>query len=337
MTPLTGRTIPLGNGLTSLDFEEFSWKDGEGGYKGVSAANFGALYDYMRTYYSGVITIEERTPYLTVLCSKATPSKADRPFLIASLLAIWLVDDVPYEFDGGYLGNLEIQLQLSSNYTDDIVPYHIPRTETLWQLMRVCFPDAVAVSYISNEIFVELPTVPAREHAGRLRGYPGWFAHGERPSVFYHNGVRIRASPMDERVGRTRRRVVERGKLLGSDELVMDDVYVIDNETAGGCQGAMLCKGKTVIAEGEVVLGIFATSDAMGYGDPGIRAGCCGSALVRLEKGEEDEGGLLKRSGDIGGFIVSSEFEGGIPNDIPRLLVYAEANDSFISDGREAS
>ncbi|KFY37724.1 hypothetical protein V495_07007 [Pseudogymnoascus sp. VKM F-4514 (FW-929)] len=280
---------------STLDFEEFSWKDGEGGYKGVSASNFGALYDYMRAHYSGVITIEERTPYLTILCSKATPSQKDRPFLIAGLLAIWLVDDVPYEFEGGYLGNLEIQLQLDSDYTADIVLYHIPRTKTLWQLMRERFRDAVAVSFISNEIFIELPTVPAREHAGRLRGYPGWFAHGERPSVFYHNGVRIRTSRPEKGVGRSRRRETEGKKLLGSDELVMDDVHVIDN-AAVGCQGAMLCKGKTVVAEGEVVMGIFATSDAMGYGDPGIRAGCTGSALVKLEKGGEDEGGLLKRS-----------------------------------------
>jgi hypothetical protein len=53
MSRLTGRTTPLGTGLTFLDFEEFTWKDGEGGYKGVSAANFGALYDYMRAYYAG--------------------------------------------------------------------------------------------------------------------------------------------------------------------------------------------------------------------------------------------------------------------------------------------
>jgi hypothetical protein len=335
MSPLTGQTTPPGNGLTSLDFEEFSWKDGEGGYKGVSAVNFGNLYDYMRAYYAGVITIEERTPYLTILCS-STPPPSTRPFLIAGLLAIWLVDGVPYEFEGGYLGNLEILLQLFSDYTDDIQPYHIPRTETLWQLMRVCFPDALAVSFISNEIFVEVPTVLARELAGRLRGHPGWFAHGERPSMFYHNGVRIRASGLDERVGRGRRRETEGRKLLGSDELVMDDVYVIDNKAAG-CQGALLCKGKTVIADGKVVLGIFATSDAMEYGDPGIRAGCCGSALVRLEKDEDDEGGLLERSGEIGGFIEASELEGGVPNDIPRLLVYAEVNDSFIEDGRGAA
>lgn len=127
------------------------------------------------------------------------------------------------------------------------------------------------------------------------------------------------------------------GKLLGSDMLKMDDIYVIDNDGTG-CHGAMLCKGKTVISQhdsDQVVLGIFATSDSIAYGDPSIRAGCCGSALVRLEKSMEAKGGFEK-SGEVGGVIVASEFEGGsIPENTPRLLCFAEVNDALIeAEGR---
>lgn len=108
---------------------------------------------------------------------------------------------------------------------------------------------------------------------------------------------------------------------------------MIDND-ATGCQGAMLCKGKTVIShKDEVVLGIFATSDCVAYGDPGIRARCCGSALVRLEKSTDDEWGLEK-SGEVGGFIVGLEVgEESGSDSIPRLLCYAEVSDGVIESG----
>ncbi|OBT90583.1 hypothetical protein VE02_01060 [Pseudogymnoascus sp. 03VT05] len=100
----------------------------------------------------------------------------------------------------------------------------------------------------------------------------------------------------------------------------------------------MLCKGETVISQpNQVVMGIFATSDPVAYGEPGIRAGCCGSALVRMDRSTEAEGGLLEKSRMTGGFIVGSEFgEGDGADNFPRVLCYAEVNDDFMEAGQDA-
>ncbi|KFZ15360.1 hypothetical protein V502_05666 [Pseudogymnoascus sp. VKM F-4520 (FW-2644)] len=339
MFSLNAQMNELGNGLKSLTFEEFSWKDKNGGYELIPAANILKVLTYLRTHYPEVsTTIDEMPPYLVIWCEETVLEPSKRPFLIGGLLAVWIVEgqSPPVELNLGFLGNLEMRLHLDDDLAEDIRKYHIPKTDTLRQLMRKGFPNALAVSFISNEIFVELPELPRHEHAARLKTYPGLFAHGG-PMLFYYSGLLFRTQRNDRKLEEAKPHGLE-GKLLSSDMLKMDDIYVIDNEGTG-CHGAMLCKGKTVISQNgndEVVLGVFATSDSAAYGDPSIRAGCCGSALVRLEKSREAEGGFEK-SGKIGGVIVASELEGGsIRDNTPRLLCFAEVNDALIEAGGEA-
>ncbi|OBT65830.1 hypothetical protein VE03_05439 [Pseudogymnoascus sp. 23342-1-I1] len=271
-------------------------------------------------------------PYVVIWCQETTPEPSKRPFLIGGSLGIWLVhgQSLPCEIIGGVLGNYRMVLELDDEHAEDIRSHHIPKTDTLRQLMHGGFPDTLAISFINNDIIVALPELPLIEHAKRLQTQPGWFAHNKQ-KLFYQNGLQTTAHS-NKQLGQPRPRVGE-GKLLQSDELVMDDVYMIDNDGTG-CHGAMLCKGKTIISQtDEVVLGVFATSDCVAYGDPDIRARCDGSALVRLKKGTEAEGGFEK-SGDIGGFIVGSEFEEKRASDnFPRLLCYAEVNDEVIEAG----
>lgn len=138
MSSLNDQTNNLGSGLTSLTFAEFTWDNGNGGYKMISSSNLGKLYHYMRTHYPGVTTIDEMPPYLIIWSSNALPAPSKRPFLIGGLLALWLVEGqgLPPEIMGGFLGNLEIQLEIGGDYVEDLQHYHIPKTDTLWKLMR---------------------------------------------------------------------------------------------------------------------------------------------------------------------------------------------------------
>lgn len=183
----------LDTGLASLQFEEFSWDDGNGGYKGVSAAHFGKLNTYLKMLYPEVQSIEERTPYLVIWCKDSVPESSNRPFLVAGLLGVWLVDgpdNLPIEFIGESLGNLNLVLELDKDLAEDIRKNHIPKTKTLCRLLREHFPEAQAVSFINNEILVELPVLSASEHGERLQKLFGQFGHS-RLSLFYHNGFRI--------------------------------------------------------------------------------------------------------------------------------------------------
>ena len=190
MSSLNAQMNELGNGLKSLTFEEFSWKDENGDYELIPAANIRKVLTYLRTHYPEVsTTIDEMSPYLVIWCEGSVPEPSKRSFLIGDLLAVWLVEgqSPPRGIICGQLGNLEIRLQIDDDLAEDIRHYHIPKTNTLRQLMRKGFSNALAISFISNEIFVELPELSRHEHAARLRTYPGLFAHGG-PMLFYNNG-----------------------------------------------------------------------------------------------------------------------------------------------------
>lgn len=96
----------------------------------------------------------------------------------------------------------------------------------------------------------------------------------------------------------------------------------------------------------------------MTYGLPVIRAGVCGSALVRLaeSEGSRDDGknsqapaaetGLITRtvensftnSGEIGGFMNWSDLQEKITHSaVPRLLCYADVTDPLINSGWKVS
>lgn len=64
----------LGNGLKSLTFEEFSWKDENGGYEMIPVANILKVLTYLRTHYPEVsTTIDEMPPYLVIWCEGSVP------------------------------------------------------------------------------------------------------------------------------------------------------------------------------------------------------------------------------------------------------------------------
>jgi hypothetical protein len=180
--------------LSSLQFEEFSWDDGNGGYQLVKTAYLKKLLYYMITLYPQIIMIDEHVPYLLIWCEDSVPESSKRPLLIGGLLGVWLVhgrDDRPPELIPGYLGNLGITLELEDDLAEDIRKYHLPKTETLCRLMREHFPDAIALTSVDSELQIELPEIPASEHGERLQKFPGWFSHKDAPRLLYHNGFLI--------------------------------------------------------------------------------------------------------------------------------------------------
>lgn len=486
---LSSQDERLDTGLASLQFEEFSWDNGTGGYRPISAKHLLQLNTYLTTLYPEVDVIEERIPYLIVWCKESIPESSKRPFLIGGLLGVWLLegqDNLPREFFDEDLGNMAIVIRVNHDLASDIDHYHIPKTETLCQLMREQFPDALGVSFLTNEFFIELPELPINEHIKRVRNLPGRFAH-EAPLLKYHNGLRItgqehkplktpnpekidgeyddtdyvathgyfqpgsmlredggnmisagilvekdehrrltvaihcwqkeiddalekmgdpkyfQVSQGETRVGYISERLEKSDiglatlidnvefrnrfldipggptKLLPSDMLESDQVYMIDSFVTGR-QGELLCKGKRVIKQEDkqrrvdpilrgkqedlpeagvfvvIVQGVFATTEPIIYGSPKIRAGVCGSALVRLTTSKEGEGAGIDESspisgrsselhaqtvectfentGEIGGFMRWSDLQDKTSDSpTPRLYCYAEVTDPLVDAG----
>ena len=79
--------------------------------------------------------------------------------------------------------------------------------------------------------------------------------------------------------------------------------------------------------------GIFATNAAEITGSPKVRDGICGSALVRMSTGTNQD---VLAHGEIGGFMVWSNIRDS-SDDRGRLMYFCEVTDQLIAEGWEVS
>jgi hypothetical protein len=124
---------------------------------------------FLKTLFPQVYSILESVPYLIIHCRGSVPEPSKRPFMIGSLLGVWIIDtNYPLDFHPGHLGNLKIRLELDDETDEDIPHWYIPKIKTLYRLLHEGFPDALALSYFDNLFLVELPELPPSEHGVRL-------------------------------------------------------------------------------------------------------------------------------------------------------------------------
>jgi hypothetical protein len=74
----------------ALDFEEFSYVDDQGIFRRIDAAWLDILCEYLEERYQAEL-VSERLPYLVLWCKDTVPPPSKRPFMIAGLVAVWLV------------------------------------------------------------------------------------------------------------------------------------------------------------------------------------------------------------------------------------------------------
>ena len=74
----------------ALDFEEFSYVDNQGTFRRIGAAWLEILSEYLEKHYKAQ-SVSEILPYLVVWCKDTVPPPSERPFMIAGLVAVWLV------------------------------------------------------------------------------------------------------------------------------------------------------------------------------------------------------------------------------------------------------
>jgi hypothetical protein len=74
----------------ALDFEEFSYVDDQGTFRRIGSVWLDRLCDYLAKEYHAQ-SVSERLPYLVVWCEDTVPPPSERPFTIAGLVAVWLV------------------------------------------------------------------------------------------------------------------------------------------------------------------------------------------------------------------------------------------------------
>ena len=118
------------------------------------------LLQVLRLHFSEVLSIMPVAPFLIIECDKAVPDPATTPFLVAGLIACFVIQGSSYPFgiefigrDGGADGLTENRVPMA--VWRDIQPFHIPNLETFrWIHQNIKL--ATHVSSFPQQLVIEL-------------------------------------------------------------------------------------------------------------------------------------------------------------------------------------
>ncbi|KAI9750636.1 MAG: hypothetical protein M4579_006383 [Chaenotheca gracillima] len=145
-----------------------------------------AHYEAIAITYSG--------PFLIIECENL-PAPDERPFLVADCIAVWKRDDERFQSDLAYYGEMAVGPpgDLPEDVAADLQCFCTPRAETLDAVARLLFPEALAVSYITTSVIVELPLTDLATFGDRLESLPNFIGNSTVGLTFVNGPLVISA------------------------------------------------------------------------------------------------------------------------------------------------
>ncbi|KAI9852298.1 MAG: hypothetical protein M1838_001187 [Thelocarpon superellum] len=146
------------------------------------------LSEYLGTTY-GALTIMESGPFLVLQCENVPPPDS-RPFLVADGIAVWLHLNDPLPVGLGFYGdfpNHDRTISLQEDLVADLKPFRLPMASTLATMVKVHFPTANAISYLTCNLVIEFPGVDDEEWRAQLDKLPSAFSNSS-VGILYVNG-----------------------------------------------------------------------------------------------------------------------------------------------------
>lgn len=148
----------------------------------ISSNHTTALVHYLLKKY-GVHEMQESLPFLILWCRGGIPPQDKRPFSIAGCIAVWLNegDPVPGDISIGDWGEAD-DIVIDDDLAADLLPFHMPKDETLLHLAIQYFADSTFISFISHSVIVEYPKVSEES----------WYDHlNKLPSGLRNTGISL--------------------------------------------------------------------------------------------------------------------------------------------------
>jgi hypothetical protein len=135
------------------------------------------LLDILRAHYPGIIVaIMPVYPFLVIECRGKVPDPATTPFLIAGLIACFVVEGMPYPFGIdfiGYSGKKEgpAPETIPPEILRDIKPFHIPSLTT-FEFLYKYIGEAINISIFPQQLVVELELASEEDFDEKLLDLP---------------------------------------------------------------------------------------------------------------------------------------------------------------------
>lgn len=78
---------------TDLEFQEFSFRNAQGGFDGIVKEWIPLLYTHLTEHYKyPVLAMDVIPPFLVIHCEDWKPLPSERPFMIAGLISVWCIE-----------------------------------------------------------------------------------------------------------------------------------------------------------------------------------------------------------------------------------------------------
>ncbi len=200
------------------------WDDSNEKFRNVTAEELKFLYESVQEHFPDVESVSVILPWIVVTMETCVPSENERPFMIAGLVAVFLLVGEPFPLGISELGipGDGPRLQLPPGLKGSLQPYRIPDHETFEHLFTL-FPRATHISYYPRQLLVELESEPEVEFISRLSDLPTAI---EGLAINYSNGPFLHTLAS---------RLEQPDPTLGDDgyELVVDDTCYLDAENGG--------------------------------------------------------------------------------------------------------
>lgn len=219
------------------------WDESRKSYRRPSQAEQETLYVKLLESFPNLSSLSVIFPWCMLEFENSLPPCNERPFLVAGLIAVYLLEGEPYPLGTTYMGSPgrgPVSVD-PDHITQDLTPYHVPSLST-FEYLHAAVQIAQHVSSYPKQLLFELPEMSETEFNNILATLPRRFGS---MLAYYVNGefVHQRAS----------RRVKDPNPELGDsgNELTIDDSNYLAPENGGKLHPGVLleCLGEEVNGE----------------------------------------------------------------------------------------
>jgi hypothetical protein len=220
------------------------WDDSNQKFRGIAGEEAKLLYESIQEYFPDVESVSVILPWIVITMETCVPSEKERPFMIAGLVAVFLLVGEPFPMGISELGISSDgpRLYLPPELKGSLQPYRIPQKPTFDYLFDL-FPQATHISFYPRQLLVELEPQSEAQFISCLEDLPMAI---EGLAINYSNGLFLHT--LASRAKKPDPTLRDNGF-----ELTIDDTCYLDAENGGELRpGVRLeCVGEEV--DGKII------------------------------------------------------------------------------------
>jgi hypothetical protein len=268
--------VPLSR-RTKTDFlNDFTlWDNQKKRFRRPTQDEHEMIFDKIAEQFPNVLSIAVIFPWLIVEFEEDVPPTAERPFLIAGLVAIYLVEGEQYPVGISRIGTPGEgpAPTVPDSVASDLRPYHVPN-KTSFEFLHCAVESAEHISSYPHQLLFELYPMSDAEFDAKVSSLPKRFGS---LVAYYNNGEFVRTL-----ASRQKSPNPQFGK--SGCELVIDDTDYLLNANGGKIHPGVLLECKGIEVNDKVVGDDLANAGIAVSKDGEVRLTCASHMFDKVSE-----------------------------------------------------